>query len=335
MLKNLQTSVRGFSVPELMISSLLLGGVMAAGMKIAANLKKTQMASEVTTELQIKAAQASKVIGDELDRAIRISGDTNAGTHFENTVLYGISRFPNSAATEVSDGIQFFVYDTEASLEQVYSVTGITVSAGNSTIVVEGDFRPLISIGPGGSEGDDLFIVKNNDRTELFKVTASVSYDSGANTSSFQTAQDPSEFLDNVNSPGTNGTAELYRVQKKLLFVAAGGGLYLQARGKNRLISIDAHSFQAYYSWNAQEETAEADCASKNQLRYIDQPADATECDWNDLQSIRMELVMASKADVLDGEAEYPHEAGVSDKKAKVLYTFSKVPAVYSAESIN
>lgn len=318
-----------FSIIEFMISAAILAGIVAGSLAIIGSLKRKQNAESLRSELSLRSSQISQIIDRELDSAVMISGDSNLGTHFGSEVVFGILRNPDQdPGSSTTDGMQLMVLDTDSSVQSTYVLKDLSISGGTSTITLTGDFRPTDSI------IEDLFVIKNDDRTEIFQVNGNITYNGVDDESVFDVEQDASEFLNNVLSPEVYGEGSVFRVRRKIFQIGNGGslstGLFMLSNGKTIAIATEAISMQVYYLLSSRDGTATADCQSKTNTRYFVHAVNATDCDWNDIQSLRIEVVLASKSSSESTETENPH-TGEYDKKVKVLGTIVHTPLNYNS----
>jgi len=323
----------GFSFMEIMVAGLVSAFLMVGTLKIMSTLNSKAKLSEISSELAIRAAQVNVVLTEDLDKTVFFSGGTVAGTHFEGTPTFGISRFPfQDLGGDTSDGIKLFVLSPGDSLQSTNRVTAIAINAGKSTITVEGDFTPVDSL------DEDLFLMRCGTSYELFTVESGIVYTSGTpGNSQFVATEDATDFLSYIDNPLTNGYPEIVRVSRKVYQIGDGVnpvGLFAYEKGLYRLIDKNVQSMQVKYQLRSRDEQAVADCDSKNDSRYFANGNIDTDCDWNDVAGLRWEMVFESSRDVDGAESANPH-TGVVDSKVKFVNVLSKSPYYYTVELVN
>ncbi|PIR21704.1 MAG: hypothetical protein COV44_11800 [Deltaproteobacteria bacterium CG11_big_fil_rev_8_21_14_0_20_45_16] len=323
----------GFSFMEIMVAGLVSAFLMVGTLKIMSTLNSKAKVAEVSADLALRASQVNVLLSQDIDKAVFFSGGTVAGTHFEGTPTFGISRFPfQDINSDTSDGIKLFVLNSGASLQSSNRVTALAINAGKSTITVEGDFTPVKAM------DEDLFLMRCGDSYELFTVESSIVYTPGTpGSSQFVATEDGTDFLTYINNPLTYGLPEIVRVSRKIYQIGHGvatSGLFAYENGLYRLIDRNIQSMQIKFQLRSRDEQAVSDCAAKNDSRYFVNGSVDTECDWNDIVGLKWEMIFVSSKDVDGAESENSH-TGVVDSKVKFLSVLSKSPYYYTAELTN
>lgn len=324
--------LKAFSLVELMVSAFLFAVITATALTIFSKLKRKEMEAQIQSELRSAILQAQSILEKDIQNTVRLTGDTATGTHFEATPTYGALRFPfEPSSGQASDGLQLFVLDSENSSDASYALVSAALNAaGGTDFVVKGDFRPF------EERSEDLFAVRKGDRTELFSLVGEINTSgSGSNlTSSFQAA----ESFPNAWIPVNSGDAfSVFRVERRVYRIGDGSqevtGLYRVRNNLTQLISSRVSSMRVEYSLVSREVASESDCATKDGTRFFPHAANSSECDWNDISSLNVELVGESNQEI-GAETVHPHTQ-VEDGKVKVISSMVKTPADYSKDLTN
>lgn|GEM_PF-3812565 len=315
-----------------MIGAALFSIITASTLIIYSKLQRKQMQAQIQSNLKTEADQMSVVFSQALDNAVFLNGDTTDSTHFEGTRTYGIMRSPFAAPgiSENNDGLRLFEIDDSNSTSSTYQVTAIAINSGKSDITVTGDFQPL------HLTAEDLFIMKSGSLADLFTVETNISYSGGS--SSFTATEDASNYIDYVTHPEVQGYPEIYRVKKVTYQIGNGSdqttGLYRITPDETRFIARDVVSMQVRYELSSRDGDATTDCTSKNDSRYFDLDASSTDCDWNDIVALHVDLVFESTQDVGATETKNPI-TGETDSYIKLVRHISKSPLNYVSNLTN
>lgn len=324
---------RGFSIIELMIALVLLTGVTISAMTVMNKLQRKERESSLVTEYALVGAQLDSQFAYDLKNAAKIDGPyTNAGTQFDSTKTYGILRAPfQSEGSDVSDGIQIFV--TDPGLSQTASFDIASISGNQMT--VNGDFTPTVAL------AEDLFVAVVNNKKELFKVsgTIQVTGTSPSQVSTFTVANCDSNLAAAITSAIASNPPQIYRVQRVTYQIGNGAGItrgiYRTVNGSTAKIASDVASMQIRYELATTDAAKSADCAlsTKNDSRWFAHATSASECSWNEIASIHVEVVFESPTDMGAPVNFNPHIPGVSDGKVRYTMHISKVPTSYTTSS--
>lgn len=323
---------KGFSLIELMISAVLFAVITVTSLMIYTKLKRKEMEAQVQGELALTSKIIQETMTRDIENIVRLTDDTTAGTHFEDTRTFGITRFPfQEVGEDVSDGLQLIVSDVENSLDSSFSVLSAQPNGtGGTQFVVRGDFIPL------KEKNEDLFVVRKAGRSELFTRIGNIQTSGvgGALTSTFQSK----EAFPNAWLPiHSDDPPQIFRVERRIYQIGdnrdAQSGLYRIRQGLPELISNRVTSMQVRYELSARELQSQADCESKNKNRYFPHDSSLNECDWNDVSAVHVELVLESEQEI-GLESLQPHTL-VKDGRIKHLLSFIKIPNDYVSELTN
>jgi type II secretory pathway pseudopilin PulG len=323
---------------ELMVSVLLLSVVTMSAMGIMNRIQRKERESSLVAQYSLQGQQLDSQFAYDLKNATKIDGPaTNAGTQFNSTATYGILRSPFSdAANSTSDAIEVFVTDPDLSQTSTFDITNVAgTCTASATITVAGNFTPTATL------QEDLIIVVINNKKELFKISSGsilVTGTSPNETSTFTVAGCDATVLSDVQAAaaGTN-SPQLYRVQRVTYQIGNGTttrGLYRTVNGSTIKVADDAASMQIRYELATTDSSKAADCKTKTDSRWFDHPTNTTtECSWNDIAAIHLEIVLESATDMGAPDNFNPHDPTVVDGRVRYTVHISKVPTSYMTSS--
>ncbi len=305
-------SASGFTFIELIISisifSLLLGGAAIAFKK----MNRSQTLSSLEVKQRQQLAMVGFLMGRDIQNAAFFSGSTNAIGFFEGVRTYGILPYPFPGSDANSDGIQIFTDDEGLSKASIFEVATVTnnISPGVARIEVVGDFRPITSL------TEDLFAMTNGKETELFKISGNITYSSTPNISTILVNAAVPNWL--TSEIGGEFNPRVYRLRRIIYRLSSDGeslGLYRGVNGSFKSISGDVTDLTIRYELGSRQgEVNQADCTSKNLSRRFDHDTLSSQCNWNDVRSVKVECKFVVNYD--------------SESK-EFSYTFSAIPHSY------
>lgn len=321
----------GFSFIELMVSAVIFSVVLGTSMLIYGKFQNSERVSRLQAEQHMAGEQLKKRIEMDVERAVMITGEESTeGELFEDRKVYGILRQPfEEPGSDESDGVELFVIDAEKSTQDTFTVLEVEDNSGDFQFEIGGDFQVI-----GDELEEDLFVVYLDSGTELFSVDGNISYDGQTSTFAVnESISASSDLYEDLVEMEDGQNPILARVSRSRYQIGQGdedSGLHHLFRGEWKRLSREANSLRIFYELEASDDEQASDCEEKNFSRYFAHPTSSTECSWNEIVNLHMEIVLQSEEEVRGHQSVHPH-TGVQDGRIRHLVRIAKAPGQYMA----